>query len=619
MRRYLRIAALVAILGIVAAACGGGGGGGGGGEGGSEVPTGGTLRGAIGEGSDFFYSLDPTQEYYSLSWEFLSRALARTLYGYSGQPAEEGGSAPQLDLAESVEASTDGLTYTFTIKDGVKFGNPLNREIVASDFVNSFARFANPAINDVSYPFYFAGVIEGFSEAQEAGDGSPVSGVTAIDDKTLEIKLVAPNADLPFLLAMPATTPIPPELTDAHGDPGILGQFLVSSGPYEYEGYTDIATLQGDTPPSGMNFGRSYVLVRNPAWDAATDPLRPAYVDRIEVAVGGEAQDLLDKVAAGDLDICFDCGATATTLSAYQADPALQDRIRVYGNDVLYYRGLNVYEPPVDDIHVRKALNLIWPRAELRALSGGEIQGDYATHFIPPSLMGGLGADYQPYETPDFKGDVAAAQAEMAQSAYDTNADGKCDDPVCTDLPYLIVSGSDVGVQAADLIAQRLTEIGIVLDIKQVEYGTLVQKCATLAEHQTICSAGWGKDYPSAYTFFYPLLDGCENGSNYAFLGCAPEDLEAAGYTVPASGPLSISDKIAECAALTAGSDEQNQCYFALDQYVMEEIVPVVPTIFGRNIDVLGANVANYSYDQFAGMGALDHYAVAGTASPSAA
>ena len=617
MRKYLRIAALVAVLSIVAAACGGGDGGGGGGEGGADIPRGGTLRGAISEGGDFFYSLDPQQEYYSLSWGFLSRALARTLYSYSGTPADEGGSEPQLDLAESVETSSDGLTWTFTIKTGVQFGSPLNREIVAQDFVNAFERFSNPDVNGVSYPFYFGDVV-GFDEAQEAG-GGPVSGVTAIDDKTLEIKLEKPNADMPFLLAMAATSPLPSELVAAHGDePGTLGQFLVSSGPYEFEGYTDIATLNGDTPPSGMNFGRSYVLVRNPSWDPATDPLRPAYVDRIEVKVGGEAQELLDQVTAGDLDICFDCGATSTTLAAYQGDPALAERIKVYGNDVLYYRGLNLYQPPVDDIHVRKALNLIWPRNELRALSGGEIQGQFATHFIPPSLMGGLGADYQPYETPDFNGDLEAAKAEMAQSKYDTNGDGVCDDPACQDIPYLIISGSATGPQAADIVATKLEPLGITTDIRQVEYGTLVQKCATLAEKQVTCSAGWGKDYPSAYTFFFPLLDGCENGSNYAFLGCDAATLEAAGYTVPAEGPWTISDRIAECAALESGSAEQNECYFALDQYVMEEIVPVIPTIFGTNIDVLGASIVNYSYDQFPGMGAIDHYAVA-SASPAAA
>lgn len=612
MKKHLRIAALVAILSVVAAACGGsaddGGGGGGGGD---NVPRGGTLRAAIGEGGDFFHALDPQREYYSLSWQFLSRALQRTLYGYSGTSAAEGGGTPQLDLAESVETSADGLTWTFTIKEGALFGNPLNRQIVAQDFVNAFTRFSDPGINDASYPFYFGDIV-GFDEAIEAGGGE-VSGVTAVDERTLQIQLEKPNQDLPFLLAMPATGPLPTELFDAHYEADILGQFLVSSGPYEFEGMEGL-DLTGETPASGMEFGKSYVLVRNPSWSADNDPLRPAYVDRIEVAVGGEQQDLLDKVTAGDLDICLDCGISATTLQAYAADPALQERIEKFGNDVLYYRGLNVYQPPVDDIHVRKALNWIWPRAELRQLSGGEIQGDFATHFIPPSLMGGLGADYQPYETPDFVGDVAKAQEEMALSKYDTDGDGKCDDPVCQDLPYLIISGSDIGVQAAELVGDRLAEIGIIIDIQQVEYSTLVSKCATLAEKQTICSAGWGKDYPSAYTFFFPLLDGCENGSNYAFLGCDAATLEAAGYTVPATGPWTISDRIAECAALAGGSDEQNQCYFELDQYVMEEIVPVVPTIFGTNIDVKGAAIVNYSYDQFSGMGAIDHYAVAAPA-----
>ena len=117
MRKHLRIAALAAILSVTALACGGGGGEGGGG-GGADIPRGGTLRGAISEGGDFFYSLDPQQEYYSLSWEFLSRALQRTLYAYNGSSADEGGGTPQLDLAASAETSSDGLTWTFTIKQG---------------------------------------------------------------------------------------------------------------------------------------------------------------------------------------------------------------------------------------------------------------------------------------------------------------------------------------------------------------------------------------------------------------------------------------------------------------------------------------------------------------------
>ncbi len=90
--------------------------------------------------------------------------------------------------------------------------------------------------------------------------------------------------------------PLPTELVKAH--PKDIGQFLVSSGPYQWEGMEGL-DINGKTPPTGMDIGKSYVLVRNPAYDQSTDDLRPAYLDRIEVQVGGEVQDLLDKVDAG--------------------------------------------------------------------------------------------------------------------------------------------------------------------------------------------------------------------------------------------------------------------------------------------------------------------------------
>ena len=89
-------------------------------------------------------------------------------------------------------------------------------------------------------------------------------------------------------------------------------------------------------------------------------------------------------------------------------------------------------------------------------------------------------------------------------------------------------------------------------------------------------------------------------------LGCFIDFFEIAFIVVPLIAP--VAAKLGIDLVRTAVGDK----------YVMEEIVPVIPTIFGTNIDVLGANIVNYSYDQFAGMGALDHYAVAGAA-PSAA
>ncbi|HEY6566708.1 MAG TPA: ABC transporter substrate-binding protein [Actinomycetota bacterium] len=609
MSRKLRYVAVIAVLATFAAACGGNGDSDSatpGGDTGAEPVAGGTLRGAFDGGSDFFWAMNPTAEYYSVSWEFLRGGLARTLLSYNGKPAADGGNETLPDLAaDQPVVSDDGLTYTFTLKDGIMFGDPLNREITADDFVTTFTRLAEPeAASGAGYQFYYSGVIEGFAEALDDEKVTEVSGVTAVDDKTLEIKLEKPLGAFPFLVAMPATAPLPAELVKTH--PKDIGQFLVSSGPYQWEGMEGI-DLGSDEPPTGMQVGKSYVLVRNPAWDQSTDDLRPAYLDRIEVQVGGEIQDLLDKVNKGSLDICFTCLGTATTLQQYHADPELEGRIRVDPSDGITYTGLNLFQAPMDDIHIRKAVNWVIDRAALLRLIGGPDQGEITSHFIPPAMLDGLGADYDPYGSPDNRGDLTKAQDEMKQSKYDTDQDGMCDAPECT-FDALTVSDDDDAIKTLQTMAASMEQIGLKINIKTLQYSAVVQKCATMAAHQAFCQASWGKDFASAFTYFDPLLDGGENGSNYAFMGTTEEALKEAGYEVPADGIPSIADQIDECWALDLS--EANQCWADLDKYVMEEVVPVVPRRFSNNIDILGAAIDNYSFDQFAGMGAIDHYSL---------
>ncbi|MEX1264245.1 MAG: ABC transporter substrate-binding protein [Actinomycetota bacterium] len=609
MSRKLRFCAIVAVLAIVAAACGGNGSTDGdtpGADTGAKPVAGGTLKTGIEDGYDFFYGMNPSAEYYSVSWEFLRCCLARTLLSYSGTPGTEGGNDTLPDLAtDQPVVSEDGLTYTFTIKDGVMFGDPLNREIVAEDFVTALNRVADPEASSGGYWFYYAGVVEGFQEAYDDPKLEEVSGIKAIDDKTLEFTLEEPIGAFPFLVAMPAMAPLPAELTEAH--PKDIGQFLVSSGPYQWEGMEGL-DITGKTPPTGMDIGKSYVLVRNPAYDAATDDLRPAYVDRIEVQVGGQTQDLLDKVEKGTIDLCVTCGATATTLQTYHGDPTLEERLKIYPSDGISYTGLNVFQPPMDDVHIRKAVNWVIDRAALLRLIGGPDQGEMTSHFIPPSMLDGLGQDYNPYGTPDERGDVTKAMEEVKLSKYDSDGDGVCDAPECT-FDALTVTDDVDAIKTLETMAASMEQVGLSMNIKTLNYNAVVQKCATLAGHTPFCQAAWGKDFASAYTYFDPLLDGGENGSNYAFLGTTEADLQKNDYAVPADGIPNITSEIDECWALPL--DEANQCWADLDKLIMEEIVPVVPRRFSNNIDVLGQNIVNYSFDQFAGLGALDHYSMA--------
>jgi len=358
----------------------------------------------------------------------------------------------------------------------------------------------------------------------------------------------------------------------------------------------------------------SYVLVRNEAYDQSTDTLRNSYVDRIEIQVGGEVQDLLDRVDSGVIDWCIDCSVTSATLQAYSADPDKADRIQSHPADALVYTGLNVFEAPMDDVHVRKALNWALDKAAMLRLAGGPVSGVIAEHFVPPGMMGGLNADYAPYATTDGRGDPAKAMEEMAQSKYDTNGDGVCDGDVCTVIA-LSVSNDNDAIKALEVMDASFEPIGINLDIKTLNYNALVDRCSTLEGHAAFCQAGWGKDYPSPFTFFFPLLDGGANGSNYSFMGATTEDLEAAGYTVEETdanglGVPNITEDIKACQESPLGA-EQDQCWADLDVKVMEEIAPLIPRRFPNDVDVLGERIVNYAYDQFSGIGAITHMALA--------
>jgi peptide/nickel transport system substrate-binding protein len=627
MKKYLKLAALVAVLAIVAVACGGGSTepSATGSTPGGDVPRGGTLHAALVD--DVIYGFDPTREYYSVSWEILRSGFTRTLQSYTGEPGAAGAELyPDLAASDPV-ISEDGLTWTWTLRDGIMFGSPLSRPIVAQDFVTAVNRIADPEGSEGGYPFYYSTIV-GFDEAYDSKTVDEVTGAVAVDDKTFQISLEEPTGDLAYMMAMPAGAPIPEEAVSAHYKD--YGQFLVSSGPYEFEGMADIdVTDPKAKPPTGMDLGKSYILVRNPNWTQEIDPLRPAYTDRIEIAVGGDTQSLLDKVDAGDLDICIDCGATSTTLSSYQNDPtkfnAAQStdpgqcnpapcRLQVFGSDVLSYSALNVFEPPFDDVYVRRAVNFVMDKAALQRVIGGPIQGEIANHFVPDSLLGGAltNADYNPFPSTDSRGDVEAAKAEIAQSAYG-DADGMCTDPACKDVLTLSVADDPDVVKGIEVWTTSFAKIGITLDVKYLDIGTMYTRCGAMATHAAFCpNVGWGKDYPSPYTFFLFPVAGGEGCCNYSFLGTNADALTENGYAVPAEIP-SIDEDMAACRAIPPG-DEANACWAELDKRVTEEIVSQVPRRFATNLDVIGPNVVNYSFDQFAGQGALDQYAVASAA-----
>ena len=242
---------------------------------------------------------------------------------------------------------------------------------------------------------------------------------------------------------MPATAPIPPNPADPDGGLGVAeghttnyGRFLVSSGPYMFEGSENLdfsVPAKDQEPVSGYVPGRSIVLVRNPSYDPATDGLRPAYPDRIEATIGGDPADLFNKVddRRGRLRRrCRDAAGERSAGVQHRPRPAA-----VPAHVPAERRDLHLDEPRACRRSTTSTCGKrSTSRTTRRAAGSWEVApltGANAGHIFPDGLLDNKLKDYNPYATTDDHGDLALAQAEMEQSKYDTDGDGVCDDPVC--------------------------------------------------------------------------------------------------------------------------------------------------------------------------------------------
>ncbi len=618
MRRYIKVLALVAVLGLTAAACGGGGGGGGGGKTtgptGAQLKQGGTLNLAM--LGDVSAAFDPAKEYYSVTWEYYRCCLLRTLLSYKGVTTAEGGAELQPDIASALpEQSADGLTWTFHLKSGIHYGDPFtDTQVTSGDIVRALEREADPNAAVNGYNFYYS-VINGFDD-YGAGKADSISGVSTPDDSTLVITTTEPVGYLGYLFAMAATAPIPPSgdktLGAADGHTKDYGRFLVATGPYEFAGSDQLDfSLPADqqTAVSGYVPGKSIQMVRNPGYDPSTDGLRPAYPNAIDISIGGDNNDLYNKVQSGELDAVVDGIVPPQVLRQYSTDPTLQSLLHINPSDAVRYLAFNVAEPPFDDVHIRKAVNLALDKDGMRTLRGGESVGEIAGHVMVDSLENNLLKDYDPYATPNNAGDINAAKDEIKQSKYDSNGDGVCDASVCKNI-LAITDEADPYPKQAALIQQNLQPLGLTLDVKSFERTTMYAKCNDPSAHMAICLApAWGKDFPDGVTFATPLF-GSESiypsCCNYSLVGADSALLKKYDYTV--TSVPSVDDQIKQGNAQTG--DARFQAWADLDKTLMEQVVPWVPYLFDNSVDVSSTRIVHYSFDQFAGVAAWDQFAI---------
>ena len=128
----------------------------------------------------------------------------------------------------------NGLTYTYKLRTGIKFGPPVNRAVTSKDVAYAMNRLANPK-DGGQYSFYYT-VIKGW-DAVANGKAKTVSGISTPDNQTIVFHLTKAAGDFNLRMSMPATAPIPQEVGKCfEGKPGDYGRDVVSTGPYMLQG-----------------------------------------------------------------------------------------------------------------------------------------------------------------------------------------------------------------------------------------------------------------------------------------------------------------------------------------------------------------------------------------------
>jgi peptide/nickel transport system substrate-binding protein len=456
--RGFRMASLALALALVAVGCAGPQR-----DAGGDGVRGGTL-GVL--SADPEYTLDTAFPNFAIA-----RAYARTLYGYNLAGPPEQQTIPVPDIANGpAQLSPDRRTYTFRLRAGVRYGPPVNREVTAQDFITAIQRLYDQ--RNPSYAQQFADLIAGAS-AFGAGKASRISGLAAPDSRTLTITLNQPAGDFLSILTQPVFAPVPGEYAAHYAVGDNYSGHVVGTGPYTPTTYVPRRTI---------------VLIRNPNWDPATDPLRKAWVDRIQVKLGVPIPSIQQAIEREEADLSLTSHVPQTRIDALRADPEQSRRLSVNPTGSLLYLvlGTNPKAGAIADVRVRQAVNYAIDKAAYRDAIAGRYAaaGELASTILAPGSLG-----YRPYDlypTPGGRGDPAKARALLAEAGY----------PHGLTLGFATLSGRLAA--GTKPIEASLRKAGIRLKVTtHREWGPHFQALSNPAkrlEHQ-LAQSGWLLDY----------------------------------------------------------------------------------------------------------------------------
>lgn len=370
---------------------------------------------------------------------------------------------PQPAMAESVDISDDELTYTFHLRDGIKWSN--GEEVTAHDFVFSWLRALHPDTAG-SYSFIISDYIKG-AEAYANGEATEEEvGIKALNDKTLIVEL---NDPTPFFLGLTAFAtyfPLNEDFINEVGDQFALDhESILYNGPFVLTEYDQAVGVK-------MEKNEHY-------WD-----IENVEVDEISMRVIKEKSTELNLYESGELD--------RITLSSNDVDEFRDSE--EYGTVTEFtswYLQFNLGKEPFDNFNIRKAFQLAYDPKLLatNVLNNGS---EPAYSLLPPGMHG---VDGQPFR--DIAGEVIEPDFEKAKEYLEKGLE-----EIGGELPpiELLTADDTVAKDTATFVQSQLKEnLGVDVSIVTKPYSGRLDSMRE-DDYQFVISK-WGADYNDAMTY----------------------------------------------------------------------------------------------------------------------